>query len=143
MTRAEASASGVPVVHCGRCSACSHPSDVQILYDTRHFITTAMTRCAAKFAEPGFLGGDKDLDRLRSCLVEANITFDNTRRLNVSGNAGFGPTCMDCWTDDIMCDATQCNTDPACIEKFINPNNTGAFAGESCTFHSWLGLLSW
>ena len=36
---------------------------------------------------------------------------------------------MDCWTDNIMCDATQCSTDPDYIRKFINPSNTGAYAG--------------
>ena len=117
------------VVHCGKCAACSSPSDVKVLYDTRHFITTEMTRCAAKFAKPNFLGGDHDLKRLRACLRAANITFDSATRFNDGTNNGFGPTCMDCWTDNIMCDSAQCSTNPYCIEKFLNPNNTGAFSG--------------
>ena len=124
-TRTIATADNFTIVHCGKCSACSHSKDVQVLYDTKHFITTEMTRCAAKFAKPTFLGGDHNLDHLRSCLYAANITFDNTRRFQTP----TGPTCMDCWTDNIMCDSTQCNTNPSCIEKFINPNNTGAFSG--------------
>jgi hypothetical protein len=128
-TREQAHTNKWPIVHCGKCSACSRPQDVQVLYDTRHFITTEMTRCAAKFAKPSILGGDHNLDHLRACLYAANITFDNTRRFATPTNQGHGPTCMECWTDNIMCDSTQCNTNPSCIEKFINPNNTGAFSG--------------
>ena len=129
-TRAEASASGESVVHCGKCAACSHPSDVRVLYETRHFITTELTRCSAKFAKPSILGGDHNLDHLRSCIKDAKINFDNTRRFVVGGGGSdVGPTCMDCWTDNIMCDSTQCSTNPHCIEKFIHPNNTGAFSG--------------
>jgi arylsulfatase A-like enzyme len=128
-TRGNASRRAETIVHCGKCAACSRPSDVRVLYDTRHAITTEMTRCAAKFAKPNFLGGDRDLDHLRACLVRANITFDNTVRFDDGRNGGDGPTCMDCWTDNIMCDSTQCNTNPSCIEKFFNPNNTGAFSG--------------
>ena len=123
-TRAAASAKGEAVVHCGRCAACSHPSDVRVLYDTRRFITTEMTRCAAKFAKPSILGGDRSLADLRKCFRDAKISFDEARRF-----AGSGPTCMECWTDNIQCDSSQCSTDPSCIAKFINPNNTGAFAG--------------
>jgi hypothetical protein len=128
-TRKQAVSNHWNVVHCGKCSACSRPSDIRVLYDTRHTITTDMTRCAAKFAKPKFLGGDPDLEHLKKCLREANITFDDVFKLNTTTNEGNGPTCMECWTDNIMCDSTQCNTDPSCIEKFINPNNTGAFSG--------------
>lgn len=128
-SRANASRANETVVHCGKCAACSRPADVRVLYETRHFITTEMTRCAAKFAKPNFLGGDHDLSHLRACLAAANITFDNTVQFDDGTNRGNGPTCMDCWTDNIMCDSTQCNTNPSCIEKFFNPNNTGAFAG--------------
>lgn len=130
-TTAEAHAQGDAIVHCGKCAACSSPSDVRVLYSTRHFITTEMTKCAAKFAKPKLLGGDHNLDHLRACLTNASITFDNTRRfVDPSGRKGdIGPTCMECWTDNIMCDSTQCATDPHCIEKFIRPNNTGAFSG--------------
>lgn len=129
MTTSRKLANPKNIIHCGKCSACSRPKDVQVLYDTRHFITTEMTRCAAKFAKPSILGGDNNLDHLRECLYKANITFDNKIRLKTLTNNGNGPTCMDCWTDNIMCDSTQCNTNPSCIEKFINPNNTGAFSG--------------
>lgn len=125
-TRARAEAGGHVIVHCGQCAACSRPSDVRVLYDTRTFITTRMTRCATEFAKPKFLGGNRDLDALRACLLEANIPFDDT---DASRFGAYGPTCMDCWTDNIMCDAAQCSTNPDCIEKFIDPSNTGAFAG--------------
>ena len=117
------------IIHCGKCSACSRPSDVRVLYNTRHTITTDMTRCAAKFAKPKIFGGDPSLQDLKKCLRLANITFDDTIKWNTSTNQGNGPTCMECWTDNIQCDSTQCNTNPSCIEKFINPNNTGAFSG--------------
>lgn len=142
-TRAAATAKNEAVVHCGKCAACSHPADVRVLYSTRHFITTAITRCATKFAKPAIFGGNHNLTDLRKCLVDASITFDNTRRLlpgspgDGDGNGGggggsggdIGPTCMECWTDNIQCDSAQCSTDPSCIAKFINPNNTGAFSG--------------
>ena len=129
-TRKEASQNGWSVVHCGKCSACSRPDDVRVLYNTRHTITTDMTRCAAKFAKPKFLGGDPNLVHLKECLALSNITFNDQRQFNnFSKKGGDGPTCMECWTDNIMCDSTQCNTNPSCIEKFINPNNTGAFSG--------------
>jgi hypothetical protein len=35
LTRAEAVVQGLPVVHCGSCSACSHPANVRVLYETR------------------------------------------------------------------------------------------------------------
>lgn len=128
-TRSDAKSRGDTVVHCGKCSACSSPADVRVLYSTRHFITTEMTRCAAKFAKPPILGGDPNLTHLKACLVDANITFDDTVRFETGENSGHGPTCMECWTDNIMCDSTQCNTNPSCILKFFNPHNTGAFSG--------------
>ena len=151
-TRAAAQVASDTVIHCGKCAACSRPADVRVLYSTRRFITTEMTRCAAKFAKPSILGGDHDLTHLRTCLLAANISFDNTVRFDGGdtnratgsrddqghdqghdrgdrGNLGNGPTCMDCWTDNIMCDSVQCCTDPSCIAKFIDPHNTGAFAG--------------
>ena len=35
---------------------------------------------------------------------------------------------MDCWTDNVACDAVQCVTNPDCIKKFFDPDGT-AFAG--------------
>ena len=128
-TREEAAARNLTIVHCGACAACSHPDDVRVLYTTRHTITTDMTRCAAKFAKPSFFGGDHNLVHLRECLESAGITFDYKRRFVTPANHGDGPSCFDVWADNIMCDSTQCNTNPSCIAKFINPNNTGAFTG--------------
>ena len=34
---------------------------------------------------------------------------------------------MDCWTDNIMCDANQCKWH--CIEKFFDPDNDGNYEG--------------
>ena len=82
-----------------------------------------MTNCSTAFAKPKWMGGDPDLAKLRSCLKGAGISFSTDRPFG----GGSGPTCMDCWTDDIMCDANKCKL--ACIGKFLNPNNTGDFAG--------------
>ncbi len=76
-----------------------------------------MTKCSIKFSMPTFLGGTHDLTLLRECLTEQNITFDETRTFGGPN----GPTCMDCWTDDIMCDSNHCKLD--CINKFFNPHN--------------------
>ena len=104
-TRANASRDSETVVHCGKCAACSRPADVRVLYNTRHVITTEMTRCAAKFAKPNFLGGDHDLDHLRACLVAANITFDNTVPFADAENQGTAQHAWIDWTDNIMCDS--------------------------------------
>jgi hypothetical protein len=129
MTRDEASSEGREVLHCGKCSACSHPDDIKVLFDTRKSITADMTKCAADFAKPNLLGGHQNLDKLVECLHKAKITFNNTRRFNDGTNGGNGPTCMECWTDNIMCDASQCSTNPSCIKKFFDPSNNGAFEG--------------
>ena len=74
-TRARAAAANATLLHCGKCSACSAPSDMQVLQDTRTYITTALTRCSVKFAEPSFLGGHRNLTLLRACIRKENITF--------------------------------------------------------------------
>eukprot|EP00947_MAST-08B_sp_MAST-8B-sp1_P002877 g2877.t1 len=122
-TRSQVPASA-RVLHCGKCSACSSPKDMQVLQDTRTFITTKMTKCSTAFAKPSWLGGHGDLAKLRACLVAENITFSNDRRF---GDAETGPTCMDCWTDNIMCDSNACKL--SCISKFIDPTNKGNFTG--------------
>ena len=109
------------VLHCGACGACSSPDDLMVIWDTKAYITTKMTKCSSSFAMPKFLGGTHDLDALRTCLDEENITFDNSR----SFFGPNGPTCMDCWTDDIQCDSNHCKLD--CISKFIDPNNNGKY----------------
>ena len=78
-----------------------------------------MTKCAADFAKPNLLGGHQNLDKLVECLHKAKITFNNTRRFNDGTNGGNGPTCMECWTDNIMCDASQCSTNPSCIKNSL------------------------
>ena len=111
------------ILHCGSCSACSGPDDLMVIYDTKTYITSKMTKCSTPFAMPRFLGGTHDLDTLRTCLVEQNITFGTKSRFD----GLTGPTCMDCWTDDIQCDAVHCKW--ACISKFIDPHNNGKYEG--------------
>ena len=119
-TRALAASNHLHILHCGMCSACSSPSDLMVIYNTRKNITTQMTKCSTAFAKPKILGGSHDLDELRACLRAHGITFSD---VPFGEN---GPTCMDCWTDNIMCDSNQCKWD--CIEKFFDPNNDGKYA---------------
>jgi len=112
-------------LHCGACGACSSPDDMMVLYNTKTFITSKMTKCSIKFSMPAVLGGTHDLEALRKCLYEENITLNDTNSFNPNPLAGPGPSCMDCWTDDIQCDAVHCKLQ--CIRKFFDPNNNGKF----------------
>ena len=120
-TRKGADSNQLKVLHCGKCAACSSPEDLMVIYNTRNNITTQMTKCSTAFAKPKILGGSHDLDALRACLREQGITFSET---NPFGSPE-GPTCMDCWTDNIMCDSNQCKWH--CIEKFFHPDNDGNY----------------
>lgn len=119
--------SGETVLHCGACGACSDLHDMEVIYNTRHTITTDMSRCAAEFAKPKIFGGDPSMSDLRKCLVEKGIDFTTDGRAWAQPQGR--PTCMDCWTDNIESDAVNCKMDFDCIKKFFNPNNTGAYAG--------------
>ena len=124
-TRQQVDESGgdLRVLHCGACGACSSPSDMMVLWQTKDYITTKMTKCSIKFSMPKILGGTHNLDDLKRCLREENITFDDA----VTFGKG-GPTCMDCWTDNIECDAVHCKLE--CIRKFFDPTNDGKY--EEC-----------
>eukprot|EP00941_MAST-03F_sp_MAST-3F-sp1_P004774 g4774.t1 len=124
-TRKDAAARSETILHCGKCSACSHPDDMKVLYNTRHNITTDLTACSTKFARPELLNGDHSLSHLKQCMRESGVTFDDTRRFSGPN----GPNCMECWTDNIMCDVVQCWSNPDCLKKFIDPTNPGALAG--------------
>eukprot|EP00294_Goniomonas_avonlea_P017680 CAMPEP_0114559102 /NCGR_PEP_ID=MMETSP0114-20121206/10744_1 /TAXON_ID=31324 /ORGANISM="Goniomonas sp, Strain m" /LENGTH=136 /DNA_ID=CAMNT_0001744553 /DNA_START=401 /DNA_END=811 /DNA_ORIENTATION=- len=86
-----------------------------------------MTACAAAFAKPKLFGGNQDLDVLRGCLRAAGVDFSTDGRAWASPSNK--PSCMDCWTDNIQCDAVNCKTNLDCIKKFFDPTNSGAFAG--------------
>lgn len=113
---------GDVVLHCGACSACSTMHDLQVIYNTREYITGNMTECSTAFASP-FSKESGDLDALRNCLIERNIDFSD------HATGSDRPTCMDCWLDNIMNDAVYCKTNPSCIWKFFDPANNGAYAG--------------
>ncbi|CAL1142336.1 unnamed protein product [Cladocopium goreaui] len=101
-------------LHCGRCAACSAPEDIEVLAKTRKWITEVMTTVAARFAAPW---GHRDPKRLRTDLVEANISFSEKR---YDGRTDL-PSCMDVWADNIMCDAMSCKS--KCWLKFFNAKN--------------------
>ena len=115
------------MLHCGECAACSTLHDLDVLNSTRTYITSKLTACAAAFAKPSWLGGHRDRPTLERCMREAGIGFSE------DGGAwsapAHRPSCMDCWTDNVACDAVQCVTNPDCIWKFFDPHNSGAFAG--------------
>ena len=120
-TRKGADSNQLKVLHCGKCAACSSPEDLMVIYNTRNNITTQMTKCSTAFAKPKILGGSHDLDALRACLRSRALRSAKQIRLDPPE----GPTCMDCWTDNIMCDSNQCKWH--CIEKFFHPDNDGNY----------------
>jgi hypothetical protein len=128
-TRAAAQGAGQTIMHCGRCAACSNLHDLDVLNRTKEFITTKMTACSTEFAKPAFLGGHRNLTVLRQCLEDATINFSTDGRSWPISTRQTSPSCMDCWTDNIMCDAVQCKLTPDCILKFLDPKNSGQFAG--------------
>lgn len=115
------------ILHCGMCAACSNLHDLNVLSDTKTYITRNMTMCAADFAKPKILGGNQDLDTLVTCLHESNIDFSTDGRSWAAPKNS--PTCMDCWTDNIMCDAVNCKWNFDCIKKFFDPDHSGTLAG--------------
>lgn len=116
------------ILHCGKCAACSDMHDLEVLYRTRDYITTNMTKCSTQFASP-FSSTYEDLNELQDCLVENGIDFTTDGRAWGSGLENDEPTCMDCWTDNIMNDAIYCKTNVDCLKKFFDPTNDGAVAG--------------
>ena len=126
MTRGEAALSGLQVLHCGACAACSTLHDLEVLNASKAFATVRVTRCATAYAKPSWMGGHRDVAKLAACLADADIGFstDGGAWAEPAGK----PTCMDCWTDNVACDAVACVTNPDCIKKFFDPDGT-AFAG--------------
>lgn len=116
------------LLHCGACSACSDLHDMKVIYDTKSYITTNMTICSTAFASP-LSKSHGDYDALVTCLRDAGIDFSRDGRAwsEADREAKHLPTCMDCWTDNIMNDAVYCRTNPSCIAKFFDPKNSGAF----------------
>lgn len=128
--KARLEASGLQVLHCGRCSACSHPSDIELLYRTRESITTEITACSARwvalqhlpFAQPTLLD-------LKRCLVGRGVAFSDDGRAWPAPRQGR-PSCMDVWTDNILNDASLCTR--FCLTKFLRTANQGNFAKDPC-----------
>ena len=126
MTRSEAALRGLQVLHCGACAACSTLHDLEVLNASKTFATVRVTRCATAYAKPSWMGGHRDVAKLAACLADADIGFstDGSAWAEPAGK----PTCMDCWTDNVACDAVACVTNPDCIKRFFDPDGT-AFAG--------------
>ena len=97
-----------------------------MLNASKAFATVRVTRCATAYAKPSWMGGHRDVAKLAACLADADIGFstDGGAWAEPAGK----PTCMDCWTDNVACDAVACVTNPDCIKKFFDPDGT-AFAG--------------
>lgn len=115
MNKAQAKADGREIIHCGKCALCSGLDDVAVLANTRKWITYVMTKTSTKFAAPW---GHKNVSLLEKDLFDLAVSF--------SGPAGPDeePSCMKCWSDNIMCDARQCVS--KCWTKFFDPNPTEA-----------------
>uniref|UniRef100_A0A7S4EX56 Uncharacterized protein n=2 Tax=Chrysotila carterae TaxID=13221 RepID=A0A7S4EX56_CHRCT len=127
--KAALEARGLTVLHCGKCGACSMPSDIQVLWDTRESITQQMTACATKFRVSNTLGfRPQTLGEMKQCLREVGIQFsDDGRAWSEPANR---PTCFDCWTDNIMNDAQLCWN--FCLSKFVHSKNAGHFGKDPC-----------
>lgn len=113
MNKAQAKADGRDIIHCGKCAMCSGLDDIAVLSNTRKWITYVMTKTSSKFAAPW---GHKNVSLLEQDLFDLAVSF--------SGPAGPDeePSCMKCWSDNIMCDARQCVT--KCWTKFFDPTPT-------------------
>jgi len=112
------------VLHCGQCGSCSSKHDIEVMYNTKATITTLMTKCATKFNLPRLIGGSgNDVAVLEECLSDVGIDFSTKPVVKNE------PSCMNCWTDNIMCDSVNCKLDLACLKKFIFPFNSGDMNG--------------
>eukprot|EP00746_Dinoflagellata_sp_MGD_P037892 gnl/MRDRNA2_/MRDRNA2_191067_c0_seq1.p1 gnl/MRDRNA2_/MRDRNA2_191067_c0~~gnl/MRDRNA2_/MRDRNA2_191067_c0_seq1.p1 ORF type:complete len:358 (+),score=61.64 gnl/MRDRNA2_/MRDRNA2_191067_c0_seq1:76-1149(+) len=113
MLEKDAEEAGEEILHCGKCAACSSKTDIAVLARTREWITEVMTRVSTKFAAPW---GHHKLPRLSKDLFDLEMNFSMTRN-----HGDDYPSCMECWTDNIMCDSMTCKED--CIMKFFDPAN--------------------
>jgi len=129
--RTDLNAQNLTVLHCGKCSACSHVTDLEVLFRTRDTITSEMTACSTKFviAHKLHLPG-RNLEDLKTCLRNTQNSINFTDDGRAWTNPTDMPTCMDVWTDNIMNDATLCQS--LCLTKFIKTANTGNFAKDQC-----------
>eukprot|EP00747_Dinoflagellata_sp_TGD_P134241 gnl/TRDRNA2_/TRDRNA2_175293_c0_seq6.p1 gnl/TRDRNA2_/TRDRNA2_175293_c0~~gnl/TRDRNA2_/TRDRNA2_175293_c0_seq6.p1 ORF type:complete len:346 (-),score=50.22 gnl/TRDRNA2_/TRDRNA2_175293_c0_seq6:62-1099(-) len=98
-------------LHCGACAMCSSLEDIEVLARTRKWITEVMTKVSADFAAPW---GHHDPVRLANNLFALGMNFSRT-------SLPDKPSCMGCWTDNIMCDSMTCKHD--CWVKFFDPAN--------------------
>jgi hypothetical protein len=120
---------GWTLLHCGACGACSMPSDIKIIYDTRDVITDDMTQCSTEFALSNDIpfGDPQTRGDLEECLIGKGIAFSTDGRASeVCGQ----PTCMDCWVDNILNDKVLCSK--YCLNKFSNSSNAGDFVNDQC-----------
>lgn len=115
VTRSDAVELGYRIIHCGKCAVCSALLDVMTLSTSRHWITYAMTKVSTKFAAPW---GHKNLSLLQEDLFQLKMNFS----LAPDHELDVEPACMNCWTDNIMCDAVNCKK--RCWTKFFNPTPT-------------------
>eukprot|EP00320_Phaeocystis_rex_P020804 CAMPEP_0119072646 /NCGR_PEP_ID=MMETSP1178-20130426/58501_1 /TAXON_ID=33656 /ORGANISM="unid sp, Strain CCMP2000" /LENGTH=341 /DNA_ID=CAMNT_0007054671 /DNA_START=153 /DNA_END=1175 /DNA_ORIENTATION=- len=126
VTRSDAQLLRLTILHCGACAACSTLHDLHVLNSSKAFATVRVTECATAFAKPTWLGGHRNKAKLAACLVDAGIGFSQ------NGSAWAQPvdrpTCMDCWIDNVACDAVACVNNPDCIRRFFDPSGTN-FAG--------------
>ena len=127
-SKRELEASGLEVLHCGKCSACSSPHDLEVLNKTRNTITSEMTACSVKWVILQKTFHPPPLDALKECLTEKGIDFSNDGR--AWADPVNKPTCMDVWTDNILNDASLCTS--FCLTKFLRTQNTGNFAKDQC-----------
>ncbi len=123
LSLSEARRQAFEVLHCGACAACSSLHDLGVLNSTREYVTEAVTRCATAFAKPRWLGGHQSFEKLAECLRTSSVDFGEVRPANNRSS------CMDCWTDNVACDAVQCRSNLACIWKFFDPSNPGSLRG--------------
>lgn len=114
MNKAQARSEGRNIIHCGKCSYCSALDSVQVLPNTRKWITYIMTDVSTKFAAPW---GHKNVTLLEQDLYDLSVNFSIP--LGVDDPTG---SCMKCWSDNIMCDASQCVS--KCWTKFFDPTPT-------------------
>merc|ERR1719330_370674 len=116
LTREDALASAEvsEIIHCGSCSTCSAPEDVVVLAQSRAWITEVMGSIAGDFSAPW---GHKDVTRLENDLTAAGMNFSMTR----ADGRTDRPTCMQCWSDNIMCTRKSCSD--VCWIKFFDPSN--------------------
>lgn len=88
-TVAEAHSSGIPIIHCQSCGACSNLHDIGIYYVTRANMTDLATKCAIKAAIP-FVGREK----AKQCMIDSGAPLTDA--------------CMECWIDNMVCTRKKC-----------------------------------